>query len=87
VGQDPGASIGYLTMPSNNDFVIQVRGTEEYARFLDSLVQAAGATSRSDLADRALTRLARDLGMVPPARVTPPGWSRRPRRRDGDEGR
>jgi hypothetical protein len=63
-------------MPSEHKPLIVLRGTAEYAVFLDTLCGAAGARDRSDLAERALAKLAKGHGLKPPRRAAPHGTNR-----------
>ena len=53
--------------------LVQLRGTPEYAAFLDALARRARCRDRAELAERAFAHLARAHGLEPPRRCNPVG--------------
>jgi hypothetical protein len=57
--------------------LLTLRGTPEYAAWLDDLIERAGVATRAELMDLALLRLARRLKVPdPPRRAHPIGTNR-----------
>lgn len=68
-------------MPSERKMLVALRGTEEYAAFLDRLLKRLARdgvplSSRHELAEHALAELARRLNIKPPRRIPPQGTNR-----------